>query len=236
SSALHYPLRSYERVLDWLGLTGEARGRLLHFLERCATNQKAQDTRALLRIIGRAFADGKTLACSRSCRWDHPLPPRPNLNIAHPAIAQLQPAFKFTPQLSVRTVPAATTNATLGSIRQRLGITRVADITGLDAIGIPCFSAIWPGPSVSAFSGKSLDAMEGRVGPQMEVHEQVMVHDSRVPMRRGSYRDLARTAEVLDPEDLPIAGCERRELRDLEMDWVSGWDLFTGEPIWIPAD
>jgi ribosomal protein S12 methylthiotransferase accessory factor len=235
-SALYYPDRSYERVLECLGLTGEERGRLLHFLTRCATNQKAEDTRALLRIIARARAGCQMPLSRSSVRRYYPLPPRLCLNAGHPPLAELQTAPKFAPGSSVRTLPAATTNAILVPLRQRLGITRVADITGLDSIGIPCFSAIWPGPSVSAFSGKSLDPMEARVGAQMEALEQVLVHDDRVPMRHGSYRDLAISGRTLDPEDLPVAGNETRELRDVEWDWVSGWDLLTGEAVWVPAD
>lgn len=45
-----------------------------------------------------------------------------------------------------------------------------------------------------------------------------------------------RRPRALDPERLPIVGTESRNLRDVEFDWLQGWDLRNGEPVWIPAD
>ena len=54
------------------------------------------------------------------------------------------------------------------------GVTRIADITGLDRVGIPVFSAIRPSASqgaVSVHSGKGTTAVEAKVSAMMESFE-----------------------------------------------------------------
>ncbi|MGH2583698.1 MAG: YcaO-like family protein, partial [Dehalococcoidia bacterium] len=137
---------------------------------------------------------------------------------------------------SVRTVTAAQTDAVLARVRARFGVARVAEVTHLDTLGIPCYSAITPGIGISAYSGKSLDREEARVGAQMEALEAALVYDRRVPARRATYEELAGEACALDPERLPIVGSEGRNLRTVAFDWVEGWDLRAGGAVWVPAD
>ncbi|MGH2586281.1 MAG: YcaO-like family protein, partial [Dehalococcoidia bacterium] len=243
AAGLHYPLRTYRRVVASLALSPEREARLLRFLEREATDLKAEDARELLRRI----AGDETPLPSRLRTPRRPwrsaayrLGPRPGLPETGPTLSQLPPAPKVPGWTSVRTVTAAETNAKLMRLRHRYGVTRVADITGLDTLGIPCFSAILPGSlagsGISAYSGKALDPMEARVGAQMEALEGALVRDDRVPMRRASYVDLAREVHTLDPERLQIVGTEHRDLRQLELDWIPGWNLRSGETTWVPAD
>jgi ribosomal protein S12 methylthiotransferase accessory factor len=62
------------------------------------------------------------------------------------------------------------------------------------------------------------------------------VRDDRVPLRRACYATLVRSEAALDPERLPVVGSETRDLRRVALDWVSGWQLHTGDPVWVPAD
>lgn len=237
AARLYYPSRTYRRVVEELPLAPARRGRLLRFLTTRATDLKAADTRALLRRLARepaALPPPRPRTATAAT-----LPPRPESGRAIPPLAALPPAPKAPGWTSVRTVPAARTNATLARLGTRFGVTRVADITGLDCIGIPCFSAVLPGlppPGVSAYSGKSLDPEEARAGAQMEALEMALASDGRVPVRRATYDELAREAPALDPERLPIVGSETGDVRAMPFDWVIGWELVTGRPTWIPAD
>jgi YcaO-like protein with predicted kinase domain len=65
------------------------------------------------------------------------------------------------------------------------GVTRVADITGLDRIGIPVFSSIRPsaeGGAISVYNGKGTTAEEARVSAMMEAIERYSAefHDRKV--------------------------------------------------------
>jgi thioglycine synthase len=57
---------------------------------------------------------------------------------------KLGPAPKVWTEDGHRTVDPATTFKRIEPLCKRAGITRVADITGLDRVGIPVFSSIRP--------------------------------------------------------------------------------------------
>ena len=67
-----------------------------------------------------------------------------------------------------RTVPPDETVRRHGELGRRLGITRIADVTGLDRIGIPTFSAIVPdsGDYLSVYMGKGSRRADARAGIQ----------------------------------------------------------------------
>jgi ribosomal protein S12 methylthiotransferase accessory factor len=235
ASGLFYPLRSYRRVVEQLRLRPDRAKSLLDFLETRATNQKSQDARELLRLIA-TLSTHSNLQPRPLWPSAYRLPSRPPVTRAHSSLAQLPPGIKVNGWSSVRTVSPATTDSLLEPVRKQIGITRVADITGLDNINVPCYSAIWPGPSISAFSGKALDPLEARVGAQMEALENALSCDDRVPLRRARYFDLVPSTRAVDPDSLPVLASETRPLREVEVDWVEGWNLWTGDLAWVPAD
>jgi ribosomal protein S12 methylthiotransferase accessory factor len=54
------------------------------------------------------------------------------------------------------------------------------------------------------------------------------------PVRDAAYRDLARSAVVVDPAAL-CAGFRNFDARTV-IDWVEGYDLLREEPCWVPAE
>src|SRR6185503_10001689 len=83
------------------------------------------------------------------------------------------------------------------------GITRIADITGLDTLGIPVFAAIRPmGKSLSTQQGKGLSAEAARISALMESLETYTAEQARGTVR-GSYRALAKKRRVVDVKKLP---------------------------------
>ena len=111
------------------------------------------------------------------------------------------------------------------------GITRIADQTGLDTIGIPVFAAIRPmGRSLSTQQGKGVTAQAARVSALMEALETFSAEQPRRAIR-GSARALARTHRVVDIRALPRTG---RVSRDATYAWVEGWDLIANEPVLVP--
>ncbi len=129
---------------------------------------------------------------------------------------------------------AATLDATwrrFAKARARAGITRVADLTGLDTIGIPVFAAIRPmGRSLSTQQGKGITADAARVSALMESLETWTAEHLALPVIHGSYRALK--ARAVDIRRLPRPagrldlGARRR--------WVEGWDLARGCAVLVP--
>jgi ribosomal protein S12 methylthiotransferase accessory factor len=133
---------------------------------------------------------------------------------------------------------------TLERIRPHLasfGITRCADITGLDCIGIPVYVAVRPhGRVLQTSNGKGLTHVDAQVSALMEAIEHWHAEHPVAAFRRASYAEL-RGAElrgepgrVLRPRG--IDGCPPSTSSDRqELDWLHGEELVSGEPAWIPA-
>jgi ribosomal protein S12 methylthiotransferase accessory factor len=128
----------------------------------------------------------------------------------------------------------ATTWRRFAPAAQRAGITRIADLTGLDTLGIPVFAAIRPlGKSLSTQQGKGLTAEAARVSALMESLETWTAEELALPRVRGSYRALARKRSVVDVNKLPRP--KRKLDLDARIEWVEGWDLVADAPILVPA-
>jgi len=216
ASDLHFADRTYRRVTAVLDppMDLPAARALLEFLRHEATDVKAADARALLRRL----ADTPWTGLYR------PPPPRRRRphRVTGRAVGDLAPARKRPGWASVRTVDPEFTEMVLLEARAVSGITRVADVTGLDRLGVPCFNAVSPGHTISTFAGKSLEPAQARVGAQMEAFETAVAHDPPIPTRRGPRTDLPGRALDVDGQ------------RDL--DWVEGWDVATGDTVWVPVD
>jgi YcaO-like protein with predicted kinase domain len=135
------------------------------------------------------------------------------------------------------TLRAATLDRTwrrFSPLAGRAGITRIADLTGLDTLGIPVFAAIRPlGRSVSTQQGKGLTAAAARVSALMEGLETYSAEHLTLPVRRSSYRALTRRGErVVDVRRL--ARPRRRLALDESWRWIEGWDLVADAAVWVP--
>jgi ribosomal protein S12 methylthiotransferase accessory factor len=140
------------------------------------------------------------------------------------------------PTYSFGTRRAIRPSETLRWIRPRMraaGITRLADVTGLDWIGVPVYQAIRPNSrTLSASQGKGLTRGQARVSALMEALEGFHAERIRQPRVRatvGSMRgqlgyDLGALA-VTQPALLTDA---------LVLDWLSATDLSTGASTWVP--
>lgn len=131
---------------------------------------------------------------------------------------------------------AATLEATwarFAPARRRAGITRIAELTGLDTLGIPVFAAIRPlGRSLSTQQGKGITPLAARVSALMESLETWTAEHVELPVVRGSYRALRPRA--VDVRRLP------RPRRRLDLDarwaWVEGRDLVRDVPVLVPRE
>lgn len=146
------------------------------------------------------------------------------------------PAFEPAPPAGERSRPAAETVARLRPHFARLGITRLARQTGLDTIGIPCFSAIRPNaPTLSVNMGKGLDDHAAMASAVMEAVEYAYAEAPAAPRQRASAGTLLAAGRALFDISpwLPTgAGLDP----DQPIDWLAGHDLFTGADMLAPRD
>ena len=135
-----------------------------------------------------------------------------------------------------RTVSPEETLARVERVLPAAGITRVADITNLDRIGIPVFSSIRPTAglgAVSVYNGKGATPAEAKVSAMMEGIERYSAElDSRTLLVSPYSRLCGGEIAVLDPARLILpAG----STPDAPIPWVTGYDLGAGEEILVPA-
>jgi len=132
-----------------------------------------------------------------------------------------------------RAIPPTQTLRRIRPLMREAGITRLADVTGLDWIGVPVYQAIRPNSrTLSASQGKGLTRAQAQVSALMEALEgfhaekirQSGVRATVGSMRRQLGYDL-RTLSVTQPALLTDA---------LVLDWLSATDLSTGASTWVP--
>lgn len=121
----------------------------------------------------------------------------------------------------------------LKSLAARCGVTRLADITGLDEIGLPVWQAIRPGGrSLSVHQGKGRTALEAKIGALSEAME---AHCAERVEADGPFA----TPAELPPDRLAPRMSDYARSRDLppprgKLRWCSAADVLTGECHYLP--
>lgn len=136
-----------------------------------------------------------------------------------------------------RAVDPAETFQRLNPKLPAAGITRVADITGLDRIGIPVFSSIRPmaeGGAISVYNGKGTTAEEARVSAMMEAIERYSAEVGDRELLIERYSVLREHGNAVNPRDL-ILPSYVKGVEELPIPWIEGVELLTDEPIYVPA-
>lgn len=132
---------------------------------------------------------------------------------------------------TMRTASLAQTWRRFAPLAPRVGLTRLADLTGLDALGVPVVAAIRPmGRSLSSSQGKGATPLAARVSALMESLE-TWHAEERAPDRVASARSLG-AATVARARALPRTGA--RFSLDARRPWVRAVSLPTGRGAWVP--
>ena len=117
-----------------------------------------------------------------------------------------------------------------------MGITRVANVTGLDHVGIPVFMICRPNSrSIAISQGKGLDFASARASGLMESIEGYHAEHITLPLKFASYEELRYTHNLAPLEELPrpMNSAFHPQLRLL---WIEGYDLLQQTKIWVPYE
>jgi ribosomal protein S12 methylthiotransferase accessory factor YcaO len=135
-----------------------------------------------------------------------------------------------------RSVPAAETALSVAAVAESLGVTRLADITGLDRIGIPVYSSIVPdsADNLSVHNGKGLRPVDAKAGALMEAIERKTALKARLPIVEDSFRHLSQIASVLNPRTINYELAANYS-DDRTYSWCEGREISSGESCWVPA-
>ncbi|MFW8635148.1 YcaO-like family protein [Cribrihabitans pelagius] len=118
----------------------------------------------------------------------------------------------------------------------RMGITRIANLTGLDRIGLPVVMAARPNSrSVAVSLGKGLTLAAAQASAVMEAAESWHAERIRLPQRSARAADLAEEGMVADTARLPRVGGGSFD-PDRAMLWTRAQELNSGAPCWVPSE
>ncbi len=118
----------------------------------------------------------------------------------------------------------------------RMGITRVADVTGLDRIGIPVVMVCRPNArSLAVSQGKGMDLDAATASGLMESVELYHAEHIERPLKLGSMAELSHSHRFAEIERLArVTG--RRFTRDVVTLWIEGREIVSGEARWLPFE
>lgn len=115
-----------------------------------------------------------------------------------------------------------------------LGMSRLADVTGLDRIGMPVWQSVraW-GRSLSVHQGKGLDPASAQLGACMEAIECSHAEAWSAPLRHCALAALPPNERAPAADDFAR---RRGAVADSQpLDWVAADRLDSGGLLWVPA-
>lgn len=131
--------------------------------------------------------------------------------------------------------PAATLERVRPFLRT-MGITRIANVTGLDTVGIPTVVCCRPNSrSLAVSQGKGLTLAAAKTSAVMESIEAYHAEQITLPMKVGSAKELGRQHLVADIMALPrVAGAPLDE--NVSFLWMEGYDVISQQSVWVPHE
>ena len=134
---------------------------------------------------------------------------------------------------------AVTPEETLERVRRLmpvLAITRIANVTGLDTIGIPVAMVFRPNArSLSVSQGKGLTLAAAKASGLMEALELAHAESVELPLRHATLNELRFSVPLVDVAALPRLSVSTFH-GDMRTLWVAGQELLGGGPAWVPYE
>lgn len=117
-----------------------------------------------------------------------------------------------------------------------MGITRVANVTGLDRIGIPVYTTFRPlSRSISVSQGKGLETDAAKVSSIMESVETYHAEAVTQPLKYASISQLVDNFSLVDIDKLALNSTQAIS-EDQPLLWIEGKNLFNNRSCWLPFE
>ena len=121
------------------------------------------------------------------------------------------------------------------------GITRIADISDLDRIGLPIYTAIRPTAedgAVSIYGGKGITKEHAKASAMMEGFERYSAEkqtDDEVVV--ATIDEISDFGEHIDPVSLNLPKeLEKKGIDDISIEWTVSKDIISGDSFYIPTN
>jgi ribosomal protein S12 methylthiotransferase accessory factor len=158
--------------------------------------------------------------------------------LASESIFLLKSRKKWNSNGTSRIQPVEETLEKVNPLVKEIGITRIADITDMDRLRIPNYSAVLPGTEdyIWVYSGKGPTKNHAKASVIMESIERYssLPANYEGKILRGKYKELSKSYNVLKYDEVvePISF----QLNDeMNMDYCIGYDLINQTDILVPS-
>lgn len=137
-----------------------------------------------------------------------------------------------------RAIPPERTIINVEDKLKRAGVTRIAEITHLDRLGIPVYSAIRPGAAegaVSIYAGKGATKSQAKASAMMEAFERYSAEineEDTFQFESGTYSEMEN---AVNPKAL-ILPTSLYEDDKTQLDWAKTMELTEEKEYLIPAN
>ncbi len=137
-----------------------------------------------------------------------------------------------------RIQPVEETLKKVNPLVKQIGITRVADITDMDRLRIPNYSAVLPGTEdyIWVYSGKGPTKNHAKASVIMESIERFssLPANYEGKILTGKYKELSKSYDVLKYDEV-IEPLSFQLTEEMNMDYCIGYDLISQKDILIPS-
>jgi len=139
-----------------------------------------------------------------------------------------------------RTLTPVETLRRVETLTDKVGISRIEDITGRDKLNIPVYLAHRPGTEAGAapvHTGKGLTGDQARVSVLMEAIERYSAEikeEDRAKFRFESYNE-GNSENKVEPSSLILSALSK-VTPDSRIEWCEGYDLMAEEEVLLPAN
>ena len=124
---------------------------------------------------------------------------------------------------------------------KKAGITRIADITDLDRIGLPIYTAIRPTAeegAISIYGGKGISKDHAKASAMMEGFERYSAerqdNDETII---ATPNEIGRYGDYIDPKSLNLPkDFEKKDISDINLEWSKSKDIISGNEYYIPTN
>lgn len=122
---------------------------------------------------------------------------------------------------------------------KKAGVTRVTEITHLDRVGIPVYSAIRPSAqdgAVSIYAGKGATTEQAKASAMMEAFERYSAEKQDIDQNKiikGTFNEIEN---ALKPSSLILPRRLQKNPDETRLEWIESINIKTEEKILIPAN
>jgi len=136
---------------------------------------------------------------------------------------------------TIRSVPAKESLQQVLKLTDQVGVTRIADITGLDNLGIPVVTVIRPfAKHLSVSQGKGLTLELATMSALMEAIECYHAEHIKTHDFEGTYASLSKEYDLIHPAQFHKHFLKQGHIEHISLKWIQAFELIKERICYIP--